>query len=177
MGKIKQKEKVKLIIGMLSADKKLFEKVIKLLIKKYGEIDFESEFIDFSFTNYYQDEMGKNILRKFISFKDLINPEGLPDIKITSNNIEEKFLNSNNARLINIDPGYITLGKLILATTKNQQHRIYLQKGIFAEVTLRYRNKTFREWEWTYPDYKTPAYINIFNKIREAFYAQISQNK
>lgn len=175
MGKAKQKENVKLIIGMLSADKKLFEEVIKLLIEKYGEMDFESEFIDFSFTNYYQDEMGKNISRKFISFKDLINPEDLPDIKITSNNMEEKFLNSNNTRLINIDPGYISLGKLILATTKNQQHRIYLQKGIFAEVTLRYKNKTFREWEWTYPDYKTPVYINIFNKIREIFYNQISK--
>lgn len=169
MGKIKQKEKVKLIVGMLSADKKLFEKAVKILIKKYGGVDFESSVIDFKFTNYYQDEMGKNILRKFISFKNLINPENLSKIKIITNKIEEKFLNPEGKRLINLDPGYITLGKLILATTKNQQHRVYLQKGIFAEVTLRYKNKTFQSWEWTYPDYRTEKYVKIFNNIRNIY--------
>lgn len=167
MGAIIQKEKVKLIVGMLSADKELFEKVIKFLVKKYGEVDYQSKFINFNFTNYYENEMGKNLLRKFISFKKLIKPENLAEIKIFTNKIEEKFINPAHKRLINIDPGYITLGKLILATTKNQQHRIYLKKGIFAEVTLRYKNKTFQSWEWTYPDYKSPEYISIFNEIRK----------
>lgn len=169
MGIIKQKEKVQLIIGILSADKLIIEKAVQRLSEQYGLLDYESEFIDFIFTDYYETEMGKNLLRKFISFKKLINPEILPDIKIFTNKLEEKFLTTEGKRLINLDPGYITLGKLVLATTKNQQHRIYLRNGIFAEVTLRYTNKTFTNWEWTYPDYRTKKYVDIFNHIRELY--------
>ncbi|MFH1452625.1 MAG: DUF4416 family protein [Armatimonadota bacterium] len=173
MGKETSKEKVKLITGILTSDKESADKLIKDLTKKYGETDYRSDYIDFIFTNYYEDEMGGNILRKFISFKTLINPEDLHKIKIFTNKLEQKHLSASGGRVVNLDPGYICLGKLILATTKNQQHRIYLKNGIFAEVTLRYKNKTFRSWEWTYPDYATDEYISIFNKIRDIYYDQL----
>jgi len=112
--------------------------------------------------------MGKNLSRKFISFKHLIDPERLVSIKLFTNKLEEKFLwPGSSRRKINIDPGYLTLSKLILATTKDFSHRIYLGSGIYAEVTLRYlKNKGFQPWEWTYPDYRSKEYLEIFNQLR-----------
>ena len=85
----------------------------------------------------------------------------------------EEALASDGKRRINLDPGYISQSKLVLATTKNHGHRIYLGKGIYAEVTLRYRNKAFRPWEWTYPDYRTEEYVEILEEIRSIYVDQI----
>ncbi|MFH1460354.1 MAG: DUF4416 family protein [Candidatus Omnitrophota bacterium] len=157
--------KVKLIIGLIGPVK-LFIPVIKKLIKKFGELDFESKIIDFNFTDYYEPEMGTGLKRKFLSFKREICVRDLAKIKLYSNKLENIFAGKNKKRRINIDPGYLTLSKLVLATTKDHQHRLYLDKGIFAEVTLRFRGKTFTAWDWTYPDYATGEYIAIFNHIR-----------
>ncbi|MCP4649002.1 MAG: DUF4416 family protein [PVC group bacterium] len=161
-------EKVKLIIGLIGK-KDLFDSIQKILTKKFGLIDFESDPLEFNFTNYYESEMGAGLKRKFLSFKKEIKPLSLPDIKLYTNKIEKKFLNSSGKRRVNIDPGYLSLSKLVLATTKDHQHRLYINKGIFAEVTLRYRDKTFTHWEWTYQDYCTVEYIKIFNHIRNNF--------
>ncbi len=110
--------------------------------------------------------MGPGLQRQFISFKKPISPLELVRIKLWCNAVEQRRFSSGGKRCVNIDPGYLTLSKLVLATTKDHQHRLYLGKGIFAEVTLRFRDKTFMKWEWTYPDYCTPEYIAIFNHIR-----------
>jgi thioredoxin reductase len=89
-------------------------------------------------------------------------------IKLYANRLESKFLNSS-LRLINIDPGYIDKAKLVLASTKDYAHRIYLQKGIFAEVTLTYRGNSFSPNDWSYPDYRSKEYIDIFNQIRALY--------
>jgi len=173
MGKVKQPDKVKLIIGMISNDIKLFLKLEELLSKQYGYIDLKSSMMKFSHTDYYSKEMGKNLKRKFVSFKELIFPDNLADIKLTTNTVEQKFLKHSRERNINLDPGYITKSKLILATTKNYQHRVYIKGGIYAEVTLRFKNNSFKKWEWTYPDYKTEEYINFFNEVREKYMKQM----
>lgn len=169
MGKIKEPGKVKLIVGMLSNDTVLLEKVKPILTNNFGEIDFVSQIISFDYTDYYEKEMGKNIKRQFLSFVDLISPEKLAEIKVKTNEIEEQFADESGNRKLNLDPGYINLAKLVLASTKDFAHRIYLGKGIFTEITLMYRNKTFVPVEWTYPDYKTPEYIDIFKKIRDKY--------
>jgi len=143
-----------------------------LLCKKFSPIDFESEILNFDFTDYYCKEMGGGLKRQFVSFKKPIDAAKLSEIKIFTNKMEEK-LRQNFSRTINIDPGYLDMSKLILATTKDYNHRIYIGRGIFAEVTLYYRGKSFLPWEWTYPDYKSQRYIDIFNKIREIYAAQI----
>lgn len=167
MGKLKKVEKVKLIIGIIAPEQGLGiadEKIKEIL----GEIDFESEILPFTHTDYYEEEFGGNLYRKFISLKDLILPEELPKCKIITNEIEET-LSSNNKREINLDPGYLSLSKLVLASTKDYFHRIYIGQSIFAEVTLFYKDKTFQPTPWTYPDYKTKDYIDIFNHIREIY--------
>ncbi|MDD5431554.1 MAG: DUF4416 family protein [Candidatus Omnitrophica bacterium] len=173
MGEIKKITPVKLISGFIFKDLSQLTKAEKILEKKFGRIDFESKVLPFNYTNYYEEEFGKPLNRKFVSFKKLILPNELPQIKIYTNTIEEK-LSEKNKRLINIDPGYLDLPKLVLATTKDYAHRIYLSKGIFAEITLSYKNGSFIPLKWTYADYRTKEYINIFNQIREIYAGQIS---
>ena len=95
----------------------------------------------------------------------------LSKIKVFTNRVENK-LSLNSRRQINIDPGYLDMAKLVLASTKDYKHRIYLDRGIYAEITLFYRDKTFQPWEWTYPDYRTSDYIRIFNQIRQVYAQQ-----
>lgn len=172
MGQIKKHPPVKLITGLIYKDEAVFGKAKKILGCKFGVIDFISPPMPFTHTDYYRCEFGSGLKRRFISFKKLILAQSLPEIKIAANKIEKK-LTKHNLRLINIDPGYLNLGKLLLATTKDYAHRIYLDKGIYAEVTLFYQNKSYQPWEWTYPDYKTAEYINIFGKIRNIYAEQI----
>lgn len=171
MKKIKKHKKVKLIFGLISAKDDLFIKVEKILSKKFNKIDFRSENIPFTHTTYYQEEFGSGLKRKFLSFERLIQPEILPLIKMFSNIIENK-LSKNNCRQINIDPGYLTDAKLILASTKDFMHRIYLKKGIFEEITLYYQNNSFNYWSWTFPDYRSKRYISLFNQIRKIYLKQ-----
>lgn len=168
MGKIKQPQMVKFIVGMITQDKNFFEIAQAQMTKLFGKIDFESEILPFTHTNYYEKEFGKDLLRKFVSFENLILPDELSKRKIATNKIEDE-LSENNKRKINLDPGYVSFSKLVLASTKDYFHRIYLGDGIYAEVTLFYKDKTFNPFLWTYPDYKTPEYINIFNHIREIY--------
>lgn len=169
MGKICKQESVKLIIGLIGKEN-LFSKVKAKLLTKFGMIDFSSTILAFTSTDYYNREMGSDLKRQFLSFKRLISPDMLPDIKNYTNTLESNFYSGNKRRLVNIDPGYLSIAKLVLATTKDHQHRIYLGKGIFAEVTLRYKGKTFCSWDWTYPDYCTKEYISIFNQLRKELY-------
>lgn len=174
MGKIKKYPPVKLIIGLIFKEEIDFFKARPRLEKYFGKMDFESPALSFTYTDYYEKEFGQGLKRKFISFAKLVYAQSLPKIKIITNSIEVK-LTKGGLRQINIDPGYLDLAKLILASTKDYRHRIYLNQGIYAEITLFYQDKTFKAWEWTYPDYKTTEYIQIFNRIRQAYESQIKE--
>lgn len=163
---------LKLIIGLIFKDDGILQKAESILSKKFSEVDFQSQTLPFTHTNYYQKEFGTDLKRKFISFKKLICPEKLYKIKILTNNIERKLSSAGN-RTINIDPGYLDLSKLVLFSTKNYGHRIYIGRGIYAEVTLIFRDKSFKHLDWTYPDYKTSEYISIFSHIRQIYAQQI----
>ena len=166
MGKIRNYNPlVKLIIGFIYKDEAIFIKSKDQLKRKFGRIDFKSDPLDFNHTAYYEKEMGVGLKRRFISFAKPISIQDLYLIKLYTNRLEGRFLNSG-VRQVNIDPGYLDLAKLVLASTKDYAHRIYLRKGIFAEVTLSYRNNSFTFNDWTYPDYRSQEYIDIFNKIR-----------
>lgn len=172
MGRLIQHPPVKLFIGLISNDIYLFEEIAKVLAKRFGSIDLKSPYFDFTHTEYYTDEFGKNLLRQFITFKKFIQPQHLVQIKILTNKIEKKYSKDGNRR-INIDPGYLDLGKVILATTKDYSHRIFLKNGIYAEVTLYFKKDGFLAWPWTYPDYRSSEYIDFFNKLRKLYHDQI----
>ncbi len=178
MGKVKEPLPVKLVVGMISGEESLFEQAEKKLTQEFGSIDFTRSPLPFNCTDYYKEKMQINLKRKFIGFSSLINPAKIVEIKLFTNQLEENFLYPHSKqRRLNLDPGYITLAKLVLATSKNFQHRIYLGKGIYAEITLRYkRGKGFTCFEWTYPDYRSKEYIEIFNHLREIYRHQVWQN-
>ena len=176
MGQVGKPLPAKLVIGLIYRNNIAKIQTIALLEKKYGGIDFISDELDFGYTDYYRPEMGDCLKRLFISFRKLKRPDELAGIKIFTNKLEKLF-SRNYRRLINIDPGFLNASKLILATTKDYSHRIYLSKGIFVEVTLIYRGKSFEPLDWTYPDYKSKEYIEIFHAIRKIYCEQARSHR
>ncbi len=163
---------VKLFIGMLSPEPALFATCTDIVCKEYGPVDYQSEIVPWTNSDFYREEMGPGILRKFIFFERVIDPGDLSAIKINTTRIEKSFAEqegNRTRRRINLDPGYVTEAKVVLATTKDYAHRLYIGKGIYAEVTLRYGNKdrSFTPFDHTYLDYCSETYRTMFNKTRE----------
>lgn len=142
-------------------------------LEVFGEVLCESEEFDFDCSNYYAPEMGERLKKKFWFFDRLFDPAALPEWKVTAIEIEDRFREMNRRRL-DLDPGYIDSAKLVLATTKNYDHRIYLGRGIYGDVQLRFRHGHFVVNEWTYPDYKRPAHIAFFESAREKYREQLT---
>ncbi|MGE0481973.1 MAG: DUF4416 family protein [Phycisphaerae bacterium] len=179
MGKPRRPAPVKLFVGMLGADGDLLRRARQMLTRRYGAADVESALWPFTFTSYYETEMGPSLLRGFVAFEMLIAPERLAAIKRETNEMEERLAADcealDIARPVNLDPGYLDLGKLVLATTKDRAHRIYLDAGIFAEVTLQYAQEAWQPSPWTYPDFRSPEYAAYFTQVRERLAAQRAQ--
>ncbi len=189
MGKIEKPKKSKLIISIIANKEIMFENAKSLLIDEFGDIDNESDYQSFDYTSYYEKEMGSNLLQKLVSFNKLISPGLLSRIKHKTNKMEmilsfDEIKNNNDnlkniknneiKRKVNLDPGYLTLSKFILASTKNGPARIYLNNGIYAEITLSFIKKSFCAVGWTYKNYQTPEYIYFLNNIRENYKREIS---
>jgi hypothetical protein len=172
MGRTKQALPVKLIVGMFSREETLLSVAKGALMNRFGPVDYESELLYFDQTPYYEREFGPNLLRRFVSFSELIAPDRLAEVKCITNELEMTWT-VDGRRQVNLDPGYVSMGKLVLATTKDYTHRIYLGQGIYAEVTLKYQRGAFRPWEWTYPDYASPEYLQIFGRIRQSYVDQL----
>ena len=153
-----------IVWGILTNNLELVSEVEKEIEKDYGAIIQKSDAMPFDYTDYYEKEIGKNIKRMWLVTNKLINLSELARIKNYARQIEAKYSGENKNRTINIDPGILTLANFVLATTKNYGHRIYLRDGIFAEVTLIFRDKTFQPLEWTYPDYRKA--VDFFNQVR-----------
>jgi hypothetical protein len=139
-----------------------------------GKIDHKSPVYEFTFTNYYGDEMGEDLKKQFLSFEKLIMPDQLADIKNSTNEIEAEY-SIEGKRTVNLDPGYLEESKLILASTKNYSHRIYLKDGIWAELTLSYASGKFVTHPWTYPDYQTEPAYDFLRKTREIYISQLRE--
>lgn len=170
---------VKLFCGVLYRDEDIFNSVIKEVIRRFeNEIDLSAGPFDFNFTDYYSSQMGQGIKRRFMSFKKTVSPENPYLWKILTNEIEKEFyICGEFPRRVNLDPGYMNLSRVILFSTKDFYHRIYLGKGIFAEVTLYFEKGRFMFLPWTYPDYKTEGYLDFFRQLREVYKNQLQNNE
>ena len=172
MGEVKEPKPVKLFLGLLIAKLPLLPQIYEALEKELGPIELSSELIDFTYTNYYEPEMGAGLKRQFLSFRKLIAPDRLPEIKLFTNELERNFAEEGRRR-VNLDPGYLTGANLVLATTKNFSHRLYLGKGIYGEVTLIFKGGKFEPLPWTYPDYRSN--LELFHEIRKKYLAQLRE--
>jgi hypothetical protein len=160
-----------LFAGIIRADEIAPSRVENALEREFGRIILRSETYPFTESDYYDEEMGSPIWRSYLAFDRTIPMDGIAEIKRVSNKIEGEVFSRDGKRSVNIDPGYLTLGKVVLATTKDFGHRVYLREGIYAEITLRYSAgvKGFVPWEWTYRDYRREAALRFFNELRALY--------
>ncbi len=168
MGAELRQKPVKLFASIIFKDERVLEYAEKKLKKTYGEIEPVVWRGSFDFTDYYYSELGRPLQRKLICFKKTVDPACACNVKRVTNRIENKTRVGKN-RNVNIDPGYVTEAKMVLLTTKDYSHRIYLGNGIFAEGALFYQDGSFRPWSWTYPDYASMELIAYFNEVRELY--------
>jgi len=174
MGKTKEYIPEKLIIGILTIEKQLPELLIKRVVNNFGHIERIDGPFPFDYTKYYNEEMGENIQKYFLTFDHLVLPDCLAEIKELTNLIEKEW-SSGKKRSINLDPGILSETRFILATTKDRGHRVPLKNGIYAEVTLIYMHKEFQPLPWTYADFCDPQYRILLKEIRKSYLQQIKQ--
>ena len=172
MGHAHRPAPVKLMVSLLSGRDDLFGRTEEAMAARFGPVDYAGPLLPFEHTNYYAREFGADLLRRIVTFRELIDPGSLADIKTWTNTLEWQLAEGEH-RSINLDPGYISASKLVLATTKDHAHRIYLRDGIYAEVTLSYQNKAWRVWPWTYPDYGSAPYLAMLTDLRARYMAQL----
>ncbi|MDR1086848.1 MAG: DUF4416 family protein [Endomicrobium sp.] len=174
MGTIGEPKQVKLFCGIISCEEEIKQKSFDVLKEKLGEIDFISDEMPFDFSSYYNPEMGNNLKRFWLSFENLASASELADIKVFTNSVEDGFAIGEKRR-INIDSGYVTPANIILATTKDFSHRIYLSKGIYGEVTTIYKKGGYIKLPWSYPDYLSDLATDFFLKIRTKLMNQLTR--
>lgn len=174
MGQIKPAEQVLLIVAAFSRTDEALDWTARQASAEWGPIALASDRFEFSETDYYQPTMGTGLHKQFLAFEQLVDPVRLSDVKLLTNQWEQDYAdsraknkNSNVSRPLNLDPGYITLAKLVLASTKDHAHRIYLSGGIFAEITLSYRDRRWQHFKWTFPDYRRADYQAFFDRCRD----------
>jgi hypothetical protein len=159
-----------LLLAAFSRHEAALEWTRQRAIEAWGPVGLESARFDFVETHYYDATMGPEVKKLFYTFQRPFDPAELVDIKLTTNRWEEEYAAAGNhaeLRPLNLDPGYLTLGKLVLASTKDFAHRIYLSRGIFAEVTLQYKHHQWRHHEYTFADYRRADYQEFFTRCRE----------
>lgn len=178
MGQIYEFEEEKLIIGVIYHEKEILDKVMDILIDEFGEVDGMCEEFSFSeeFSTYYDEEIGGEGLRRIYSFKKTVDPARQAEIKERTNEIEAQF-SINGKRQINLDPGFINHGRLMLATTKAAGFRIPLKNGIHTELTLFYARGGWHKFPWSYRDYQSERVQQFLTEVRKKYLAQRKENK
>ena len=165
-------EKAKLFFGLLARDEAGLDAACARLAMDFSPVELRSAVVPFDQSDYYAREMGAQLVRQWVATTDLIFMPELVDIKTHTNRLEAVFAGGGGRR-INIDPGYLSLAKVVLATTKDHAHRLYVGGGIFEEVTLQYhRTGGYQPWPWTYPDYQTEIARTFFLRLRESLLNQ-----
>lgn len=170
MGLIHEHVPVLLIVAISSRYHEALAWARERMEREFGPLALTSDVFAFTETDYYAATMGTDLKKQFVALEQLIDPGDLADIKRRTNEWEAEYAalgRHPEPRPLNLDPGYITPAKLVLASTKDHAHRVYLRDGIFAEVTLVYRGRRWQPLEWTYPDYRRDDYQEFFTRCRD----------
>jgi hypothetical protein len=164
----------KLVTGMFMRRRELFGQAAVELVASFGDVDIVSSWMPFDYTRYYRKEMGEPLYRRMIVFSRLIGQDELSAVKLETNALEDRFRRQNN-RQINIDPGYLLRERFVLASGKNFSHRIYIGRGIYADLTLIYRHGKFETLPWTYPDYADTPMTSFLSHVRAKYALDLNQ--
>ncbi len=162
----------KLVVGIFLKDRGLVDSAAAALLERLGPLDIVSPWLPFDYTTYYESEMGSPLFRRVLVFNTLVAQDALSDIKLFTNELEMTYAR-DGGRMVNIDPGLLTRERFVLATGKNFTHRIYIGKGIFADLTLVYQKGAFRTLPWTYPDYAGENMLSWLEMVRGKYVADL----
>ena len=176
MGLPRRPNPVKVFVALLYNDSALVAPVERSLTGLFKAVDTASEMLPWNVTNYYAAEMGAVLWRKFVSFEDLVEPSGLAEIKLRTQELEAQYRwrsGDREGRRVNLDPGYLEASKIVLASTKNATHRVYLKAGIYAEAALQFHRGSFEAFAHTYPDYRWPETLCFFHALRARYLEQL----
>ena len=170
------------MVAMLAGDPSYFQAARPSLEKLFGPVELESPIYPFDQTAYYTASMGPALKRQFLTFERLADAASLADWKLAANTLEAELTprlapSGTPQRPINLDPGYLTGSKLVLASSKNFAHRIYLRDGIFAEITLNFRGAQWVGHQFTFPDFKSGIYDEFLDKARDRHLRKIKNAK
>jgi hypothetical protein len=168
----KQPKPVRLFVSLIAKTQQRIAGALTELADTHGTLDFVSAVLPFDYTDYYYAEMGQPLIRRFATFDRFIEQEDLAPIK-EKTNLMEMQLSVAGKRTVNIDPGYLSADRLVLASGKDNVHRIYLSRGIYADLTLVYRDKDFRPLPWTYPDYAEDNVRAWLRALRQKYLHQL----
>jgi hypothetical protein len=158
-----------LFASVIYAEEESAVAALAAMSERYGQLEYCSPASAFDHTSYYGPEMGPNLKRRIIAFEQLVGRASLPAIKLYTNAIERRLSDAAGQRRVNLDPGFVTLEQVTLATTKPYSHRIYLSEGIWAELCLTYRDQTYHELAWTYPDYASAEMVQTMLDLRKIY--------
>ncbi len=159
---------VKYLIGMIFKEERYADRALRFLGEREGDVDFVSPPFPFDETDYYRDEMGAPLYRKFFTFSRLRSPGDLVGLKLVSRDVEEE-LKRQGSRTVNLDPGYMDFGKIVLASFKYKVNKIYLDRGVYADPVLYYEKRTFLPHPWTFPDMRGGRYEETFLHVRSLY--------
>jgi len=169
-----------LVVAIFSRHSEALDWAKRRLAEVFSPIGLSDEPFAFHHTAYYAGTMGQGLLKQIVAFRDLVPLDSLADKKRAAIVLEKELMSLGlfpEKRPINIDPGFLTLGKFMLATTKDQAHRIYLRDEIFAEVTLRYQEGSWEPWPWTYADYREPSVREFLNRARDYYKQRLRERE
>lgn len=172
MSKPQDPKPAKLVIGLFTKERTLFEALVDELGSHFGPLDLVSPWMPFDYTSYYEQEMGRPLFRRLVVFKSLIAQIDLAGIKLRTNRLEDRYT-QNERRRVNIDPGYLLNERFVLASGKNFSHRIYIGDRIYADLTLIYQRGAFEKLPWTYPDYADQPIIRFLVQARAKYAADL----
>lgn len=180
MGDITTPQSALLLLAAFSRYGAALDWALDRAISRFGPLALESPRFEFRETEYYTPSMGPELFKTFWAFERLVDPEMLADIKRQTNAWEAEYASAaahDERRPLNLDPGYVGLGKLVLASTKDHAHRIYLGQGIYAEVTLYYKDGRWQQREWTFADYRRDDYQAFFEECRATLKRKLASGK
>jgi hypothetical protein len=156
------------LCSCLTGNAELLPEVEAALVRVFGEIALRSDPFPFDTSEYYHDEMGDGLERRWFCFQALCGAELLADTRLVTDNIEDAF-STGGKRRVNLDPGYLDFGKLVLASLKQAHDKIYLGRGVLAHTCLRYRAGDFVAPDHSFPDFQDGRFNSFMLRARKLY--------
>ncbi|MBN2808494.1 MAG: DUF4416 family protein [Deltaproteobacteria bacterium] len=154
-----------LLVSVLARHPELALALAERLEFEFGPLDLSSFWLSFAHSRYYEAEMGPFLGRYIFFFAEPLPRERLVEAKRFTDCLEAEFV-AGEGRRVNLDPGYLALDHLILASTKAVPHRPYLGKGVYADLTLVYECGQYIPLRWSYPDYASDYVRALCGDVR-----------